>query len=238
MNHLRENNESNIDLYATFFIDGVDVVSSCDDSDFSSSYAKSVHDSGVRNDFKVFTNPLYGEYFYVDQHITCYNIYKGALHGVVNPLFEEHMECSDLVNADIDDDMLSYYCKRSNCSSSRCDNENDNDVASCDVDNKVLEEVVIKNQLAPCNEFYGEYSNMMANPFVDFKEPLEDFGLVSNIDVDDICEYKSDFSFEYHSVIHEDTQFQALCDPFPQVEYETFIFKIDNMHNSFDEEDF
>ena len=87
LNRIHKDNATNIVLFSTCFIDGVDGVSSCDDSDFSSSHAESAHDSDVRNGLKVFTNPLYGEEFDVDQHITCYNVYKGALHGVINPLF-------------------------------------------------------------------------------------------------------------------------------------------------------
>ena len=87
LNHLDEDNESNVDLYPTCFIDEVDGVPSCDDYDSFSSYTKSVHDNDVRNYFKDFTNPLYDEEFDVDQHITCYNVYKEALHGVINPLF-------------------------------------------------------------------------------------------------------------------------------------------------------
>jgi hypothetical protein len=83
-------------------------VSSCDDFEFSSSHAESVHNRDVRNSFKVFTNQLYGEEFNVDQHITCYNFYKRALHGVINPLFEEDMECLDLFENEFNDDTLSY----------------------------------------------------------------------------------------------------------------------------------
>ena len=47
----------------------------------------------------------------------------------------------------------------------------------------------------------------MTNPFSDFKESLEDCGLVLDSSIDDICEYKFDCSFDYHSVIHKDAQF-------------------------------
>ena len=77
-----------MDLYSTCFVDGVNSLSSCDETDFSSSHAESVHDNDVGNDFKVFTNPLYGEDFDVDQHITCYNIYKGDFHGIINPFLK------------------------------------------------------------------------------------------------------------------------------------------------------
>ena len=48
------------------------------------------------------------------------------------------MECSHLVEDDLNDDTLSYYCKRLYFSSSRCDSDCDDDVASHDVDDKVF----------------------------------------------------------------------------------------------------
>ena len=236
--HLRQENSSNIDLYSTCFIDDVDDVSSCiDDSRFSSSHVKSFHDSDIRNSFMIFANPFYGEELYVDQNITSYNVYKGGLHGIISSLFKGQMECLDFLNVDLDD-TLSYYCKKSNCSSSRCDNDFNDDVASYDVDSEVLDEFFIEDHPTPCKEFYDEVSNRMANMFADCKESLEDSDsrLVSDIDIDDMCEYKSDFSFVYHLVIHENTQFQGMCDLFSQVEYESFIFKVYNMHNSPNEE--
>ena len=59
MNHLSEDDVSNIDLYSTCLVDEVDVVSSTNDDDdsiFSSSHAKSFHDNNVGNGFKFFTN--------------------------------------------------------------------------------------------------------------------------------------------------------------------------------------
>ena len=169
----------------------MDSVTSCDDPNFSSSYVESVHDSDIRNDFKVFVDLLYDDEFDVDQHITCHNTYKGSLYGIINSLFEEHMECLDLVEDEFNDDTFSYYSERSNCSTFECDSEND-DVASDEIDNKVFDEVVIENLSAHCNEFYDEYSNMMDNPFSNFKEPSEVSRLISHSNIDDICEYKYD----------------------------------------------
>ena len=56
--------------------------------------------------------------------------------------------------------------------------------------------------------------------------------------MDDICEYKLECSFEYHPIMHKDTHFQGMCDPFPQVEYEAFTFENDSMHESFVREGF
>lgn len=129
------------------------------------------------------------------------------MHGVVDPLFEEHMECSNLIEDEFNYDTLSYCCKKLDYYSFRCDSENDNDVASHDVDNKVFDKVINENQHAPCNEFYDEYFKVTINPFAKFKGPFEDSRLVLDADIDDMCEYKSDFSFEYHPVMHKDTQF-------------------------------
>ena len=39
-------------------------------------------------------------------------------------------------------------------------------------------------------------------------------------------------------VMHTDTQFQGMCDPFPHVEYDAFIFETDSIHDSSNEEEF
>ena len=71
MNHLSEDDVSNMDLYSTFLVDEVDVMSSSDDDDsnFSSSHAESSHNNDVKNGFKVYTNALYDEDFDDDQPI-------------------------------------------------------------------------------------------------------------------------------------------------------------------------
>ena len=38
--------------------------------------------------------------------------------------------------------------------------------------------------------------------------------------------------------MHKDTHFQGMCDPFPHVEYDAFIFKTNSMHDSLNEEEF
>ena len=75
------------------------------------------------SEFKVFNNALYDGDLDDSQLIFCHNVYKGALHGIVNPLFEEHLEVSDLVELDVNVDMLSYCCEKLECSSSICDSE-------------------------------------------------------------------------------------------------------------------
>jgi hypothetical protein len=73
----------------------------------------------------VFGNALYNENFDMDQPTTCPNIYKGALHGIINPLFEDQ---SDLVVegcVDLSCDSLSVCCKKSDDSFLDCDNDYD-----------------------------------------------------------------------------------------------------------------
>ena len=139
LNHLYEDNESNFDLYSTCFIDGVDGVSSCDDSDFSS-HAENFHEDKMGNGFKVYTNTLYDEDCDDDQPIFCQDVQKGSLHGIINPLFEKHMECSDLVEDEFNDDTLSYCCEKSDFSSFVCDRECSDNVA---FDDEMLDEVFL-----------------------------------------------------------------------------------------------
>ena len=80
--------------------------------DFSScfdfpSYVESFHNDEMDNEFKVFNNDLYDEDFDFDQPITFHNIYKGTLHGVINPLFEEDTKVQDLVELGFNVDILS-----------------------------------------------------------------------------------------------------------------------------------
>lgn len=97
-----------------------------------------------------------------------------------------------MIEDGFNDDTLAYYYKRLDCSSSGCDSENYDDVASHDMNNKVFDEGIIENRHAPCTKFYDEYFNVTTNPFADCEESLKDFGLVSDPNIDDICEYKSD----------------------------------------------
>ena len=90
LNHLHEDNESNFDLYSTCFVDGVESESSYS-YDFSS-YVESLHDSGMYSEFKVFNNTLYDEDFDNDQPILFCDVYKGFLHGIINPFYEEHFK--------------------------------------------------------------------------------------------------------------------------------------------------
>ena len=117
------------------------------------------------------------------------------------------MECSNLVENDLNGDKLSYYYKRWDCSSSEFDSDYGDDVASHNMDNKVLDKVISENQHGPCNEFYDEYSNVMNNPFTNLKGPFEYLGLVWDVDIDSMCEYKSNCSFEYNPSIHKNAYF-------------------------------
>ena len=38
--------------------------------------------------------------------------------------------------------------------------------------------------------------------------------------------------------MHKHTQFEGIRDPFPHVEYESFIFKVDSMPDSLNDENF
>ena len=51
-----------------------------------------------------------------------------------------------------------------------------------------------------------------------------------------MCEYKSEFSCEYYPVISKDIQFEGMYDPFPRVEYDTFIFEVDSMQEMLNKE--
>lgn len=236
MSHLDEDNENNIDLISICSVDGEENESSYD-SNFLS-YVASVCDNTLGNGFKVYDNSLYDEDCDENQPIFCQDVQKGSLHGVINPLFEEDMEFPYLVENEFNTDTLSYYYEKSDVSYSKYECESIEEIASHDINKKVFDEMVIENLLAPCKDFYDGHSNTKTNLFVDCEEPFEDYGLVLDYDIDEICEYHSNISFEYHPIMQKDTQFEGTSIPFPHVEYDAFIFEIDRMHDSLNEEIF
>ena len=131
---------------------------------------------------------------------------------------------------------LTYCCKRSDVSPSECDGTNINEIAFHDK-NKMFDKVVIEDQYTPCNDFYDDFFNV-TDSFADCEEPFEDPGVVSDNDIDDICEYKSECSCEYYPVMQKDIQCQGMYDLFPYTEYDAFIFEVNNMLDSANEEDF
>lgn len=101
------------------------------------------------------------------------------------------------------------------------------------MDDKVFDEVISENQHALCNDFYDELFNAKTNILTNCEEPFDDYGLVLDYDIYDMCDYNSECSFEYNPSIHKDTHLQGMCDPFPHVEYKAFVFETGSMHHSF-----
>ena len=106
--------------------------------DFSS-YAESLHEDEMDSEFEVYTNALYDEGCDDEKPMFCPNVQRGSLHGVINQLFEEKMEVSDLVGLDANGDTLSYYYNKSKYCSSIFYIEFSNDVSFCDLKDEVLE---------------------------------------------------------------------------------------------------
>ena len=82
-----------------------------------------------------------------------HNVQKGSLHGIINPLFEEHLEISDLVELDFDDDALSNYYEKLDFFSSSYDNDCERDVAFND---EGCDQVVVEDQLTCNKKFYDD----------------------------------------------------------------------------------
>ena len=91
------------------------------------------------SEFKVYTNALYDEGCDDEHLIFRPNVQRGSLHGVINPLFEEDMEVSNLVGLDANGDTLSYCCNKLEYCSSICDIESSNDVSFCDFEDEVFD---------------------------------------------------------------------------------------------------
>lgn len=182
--------------------------SSCS-SNFAS-YVQSFHDNGTISKFKVFTNALYDDYFYNEQPILFPNVYKGVLHGIINLLFEECIDGSDLSGFDLNDDTLSCCCKKSNSSSSKIDNDNDDDVAFCELDDEAFDEVIFVDQPILCNDLYGEHFDKVFNPLFGCEDSVEHVEVFSNLFVDDICEYKTN-CHSHVSRLHKRIHMLMVC---------------------------
>jgi hypothetical protein len=142
----------NDDDMICFFSDSI--FSSCSDWD-----TKNVDDSGLGSDFKIFNNVLYDEEFAMDQPTTCPNIYKGALHGIINPLFEDQNDLLDEGCVDLNCDSLSLCCKGSSYSSSDCDSDYDlNSLVG-----EVHDRPDVDNQPAFHEKKFGDYSSIFTS---------------------------------------------------------------------------
>ena len=86
----KQDNEENVIMDTICLVGEIESESSYS-SEFSS-YVGSFCEDRMGSDIKVFNNALYDEDFDNDQPIICHNVYKGTLHEVINPLFEEHIE--------------------------------------------------------------------------------------------------------------------------------------------------
>ena len=138
----KQNNEENVIMDNICLVGEIESESSSS-SDFSS-YVESLHEDEMGNEFKVYTNSLYDEDCDDDQPTFFQNVQRGSLHGVINPLFEDDMEVSDLVEDDINCDTQSYCCNKSDCSSSICDRKYSNDATFYELEGEVLDEVFIE----------------------------------------------------------------------------------------------
>ena len=102
----KQDNEENIFIDTICMVEEMESESSSD-SDFSS-YAQSLHDDEMGTGFKVYTNALYDQDFDDDQLVFCQDVQKGSLHGVINTLFKDNLEVSNLVEDEFNGDTLSY----------------------------------------------------------------------------------------------------------------------------------
>ena len=67
---------------------------------------------------------------------------------------------------------------------------------------------------------------------MDCEDTLNSSGVIPEVDVDDMCEYKFDYSFDVQLDTQGELQIHDIYDLLNQVEYEHFVFPIDSMHES------
>ena len=61
----------------------------------------------------------------------------------------------------------------------------------------MFDQVVVDDQPACGSKFYDDYFHVVANPLYVCEHTLESFGLVLEFEDDDMCKYKSDYSFNF-----------------------------------------
>lgn len=139
------------------------------DDSASSSYSdynvESLLGSGSNSDFKVFNNILYNEELNMDQPTTCPNIYKGALHGIVNPLFEDRNDLLDEDCVVLNCDSLSLCCKRPGFSSSDCGSDYDLDPLVGEVHDRLH----FEDQPALHERYFVDYSYVFTSVSCDWE---------------------------------------------------------------------
>ena len=63
--------------------------------------------------------------------------------------------------------------------------------------------VLVKLNVHLVKMFMMNFSDVKTNLFADCEESFEDYGLGSDSDMDDMCEYKFDCSSEFNTVMHK-----------------------------------
>lgn len=134
-----------------------------------------------------------------------------------------------MVYSDFNVDTLSYCCLKLDCCSSSFDSDCNESVTFSD---EGYGEVYVENQLTCGSDSYDVFSHEVDDFLFDCDDTMESFGVVSKVDVDDMCEYKSNYSFDCQLVAKEKSQIQGMNEAFYQIEYEHFIFLLDSMHGS------
>lgn len=174
----------------------------------------------------VFANPLYDEDIDVDQPILCPNVYKGALHGIVNLLFEEYMDEHGLHNSNLNDDEMSICSEKSDYSFSHDGSGLEVDIAFCVDTNELHDMDYVINKSTPCSGCSSDYFHVISNPLFGCEETLENLGLVLEIDIDKICEYKSNFSFECQPVTHKICKLKVCVTSFTKLNMKIFYLSL------------
>lgn len=212
-------------------------------SDFSS-HVESCHEDKVGSEFKVYNNALYDDACEDEQSMFYPNVQRGSLHGVINPLFEEDVEFSDLAGLDANCDTLSYCCNKLEYCSSIPDVEISNDAIFGECEDEVFDGVSFEEKLTLHGNFCDDSNEVNTNQHFNYEDTSEGYEMFSDYDEDVICDYKSDCSFDIQLETLEEMQSQGelkmhdIYNFFYENESEHFVFLVDSMHESVNKDEF
>jgi hypothetical protein len=227
----KQDNEENVIMDTICLVEEIENESSY--SFHFSSYFESLHEDEVGSDFKVYTKVLYDEGCDDEHPIFCPNDQRGSLHGIINPLFEEDLEGSGLVELHANGDTLSYCYNKSEYCSSICDVEFSNDIAFCELEDEVFDGNFFEEKPTLHSKFYDDSYEVKNNQNFNCEYLLGGCEVISNFDDNVMYEYKSDFSFEVQPTTFEEMQSQGMSNiynSFDEVEYKAFVFPFDDVH--------
>lgn len=154
------------------------------------------------------------------------------------------MEVSSLARLDANGDTLSYCCNKLEDCSSISNIQSSNDAAFCDFEDEVFNGLVFEERPTLHSMFYDDSNEVKTNKNLNFEDASDGYEMISDFDDNVMCEYKYDCSFKIQPETLGEMQSEGklkiydIYNSFYKVEYENFMFLVDNMYESVSRDEF